>query len=69
MYIIFEIQKNADGTIGTLVSTYADKNQAESAFHSTLASAAVSSLPVHSVLMIEEDGFVCKSDCYRHEVE
>ena len=66
MYIVFEIQTNADGTLGTLTSTYTDKAEAESAYHLKLGSAAISALPVHSVAMLTEEGFELKHECYKH---
>ncbi len=66
MYIVFEIQTNADHSVGTLVTTYADKNAAESAFHQVLASAAVSALPVHTCMLLTENGICERSECYKH---
>ena len=66
MYIVFEIQTNADQSIGTLVTTYTDQLQAESAYHQVLASAAVSALPKHSCVLMTEEGFQLRSECYQH---
>ena len=66
MYIVFEIQVNADGTLGTLTNTYENQNEAESAYHLKLGSAAVSALPVHSVVILSEEGFNVKRTCYKH---
>lgn len=68
MYIVFEIQTNADGTVGTLVSTYTDQNQAESKYHQVLEYAAVSTLPVHSCVLMTGEGFQLKAECYKHSV-
>lgn len=69
MYIILELQTNADGTVGTLINAYADKNEAESQYHRVLMSAAISALPMHTCFMLTADGYVIKSECYRHESE
>ena len=69
MYIVLEIQKNGDGTVGNLVYTYEDKNEAGSKYHSVLASAAVSILPVHTAFLLTDDGFKVESKCYRHGEE
>ena len=66
MFIIFEIQTNSDGTVGTLVSTHEDQLQAESAYHSVLASAAISALPVHSCVLLTEEGFEIMHGCFKH---
>ena len=68
-YLVIEIQKNADGTVGNFVWTYADINEAESKFHSVLASAAISTVYVHSCALLNEGGFLIKSQSYRHEPE
>lgn len=69
MYIIFELQSNADGTLGTLITTYTDMDEAESNYHRVLMSAAISKLPMHTCMMLNPDGHVIKSECYRHKVE
>ena len=66
MYIVFEIQTYADGTVGTLVSSYTEQNAAESAYHRVLANAAISALPVHSCALLTEEGFLMRSECYKH---
>ena len=69
MYIILEAQTNANGTVGTLVDTYTDRNTAENKYHTVLASAAVSQLPLHSVFMLSNEGYIIKSECYTHGAE
>lgn len=66
-YIVIEIQTNSDGTIGNIVTAYADRNQAESAYHSVLASAALSKLPRHAAVLVMNDGTLLESRCYEHE--
>jgi len=66
MYIIQEIQTNGTQTALTPAATYTDKNQAESRFHTILASAAVSSVEVHTVMMYDEHGNVIKREFYEH---
>ena len=67
MYIVFEIQTNSDGSVGTLVSSYTEQNAAESAYHSVLASAAISALPKHACVLMSEEGFEIRHECYQHE--
>ena len=66
MYIVFEIQTNTDGTVGTLITTYENQNQAESAYHGILEAAAVSALPVHACTLLTEEGFQVRHECYKH---
>jgi len=65
VYIVIEIQAGA--SVATLVNKYADKNAAESAFHSILAAAAVSAVPVHSAVLMTVEGVLLRSECYKHE--
>lgn len=68
-YLVIEIQKNADGTVGNFVWTYTDINEAESKFHSVLASAAISMVFVHSCALLNESGYSIKSQSYVHVPE
>jgi len=68
MYIILETQTNTNGTVGTLIDTYTDRNAAESKYHTVLAAAAISALPLHSAFMLTDEGYLIRSEVYRHEV-
>lgn len=68
LYIVVEIQAQED-TAATLTNVYTDKYAAENKYHTVLAAAAVSSVPVHTVTMINEFGFVIKSEYYKHTQE
>lgn len=68
-YIVIEVQANADGTIGTLVYTYADKNTAEQQYHTILAAAAVSSVENHGAVMLTKTGGFIKNDSFNHATE
>ena len=66
-YLVLEIQKNADGSVGNFVWAYDTIQDAESKYHSVLAAAAVSSLPVHSACIISETCYPVKHQSYAHE--
>ena len=66
--IVTEIQKFDNGAMATPSFAYDDMNSAEAKFHTILAAAAVSSLPVHAAIMFTEDGFPLRHECYKHEV-
>ncbi len=56
-YIVIEIQKFADGTIAVPpIATYDSYFDAASRFHTILASAAISEVPVHSAVILTETG-------------
>ena len=66
-YIVIQIQKNANGQVGNIVTAYEDKAAAENKYHTILAAAAISNLPTHSAIMINEQGFPLHFQHYNHE--
>ena len=66
MYIVIEIQTST--TVATLVNSYEDRNQAESKYHQILTAAALSSVPKHSAVLMNDVGQTIKSETYIHEV-
>ena len=66
MFIVIEIQTAADGKVATIVNSYASQNDAESKFHSILTAAALSSLPVHSAIIMNEKAEVIRAEHYTH---
>ena len=64
MYIVLEIQ--ASDTIATTINSYEDRNTAESKYHQILAAAAMSTIPHHSAVLMNEVGDTIKSDSYTH---
>ena len=66
MYILQEMQTNGSQTVLTPAATYTDKNEAESAFHMKLGSAAISSVNVHTVVLMDEHGNILRSEYYEH---
>lgn len=67
MFIVMEIQKGE--SVSTIVNTYETRNGAEQKYHTVLAYAAVSEIPKHSAVLMNEDGTGIKSECFEHEVE
>lgn len=66
MYIVQEIQTNeTTALLPPLV--YTDRNEAESAYHSKLASASISNIRIHTVAMLDEYGVVLKNEFYEHK--
>ena len=69
MYIVIEIQTNPNGTVGNIVTAYASREQAFSKYHTILAAAAVSSLPVHAAVILDGKGLQIAAQAFEHEVE
>ena len=65
-YIVVELQKNAEGIVSNLVYSFDTLAEAESKYYSILASAAVSKIPVHSAIIVSEEGFPVRYQCYKH---
>lgn len=68
-YLVIEIQKFANDQMSTPTYAYDSQNSAESKYHTILAAAANSQLPVHSALLINEEGYPLRHECYKHEIE
>lgn len=66
MLILLEIQTNNGTTAMLPALTYTDRNEAESAYHSKLASAAISSVDVHTVILLDEHGNTVRREFYEH---
>ena len=61
MYIIIEIQTNADFTIGILTYTADTWRGAQQIYHEKLAYAAMSTLPRYAVVLMDNSGHVHES--------
>lgn len=66
MYILQELQTTGNSTALVPARTYTDKNEAESAFHLALASAAISQVEVHTVVLYDEHGNTLRREFYEH---
>lgn len=66
MYILVELQTN-NGTTANIVTAFEDKLQAESAYHSVLASAATSQVEIHAAVLLDERGSLLQREFYRHK--
>lgn len=67
MYVALEIKLKADGTMTVDKYVKETRDEAEKAFHSILAVAAVSTHPVHSAMIINPEGATLKRECYKHD--
>lgn len=72
-YIVMEIQVN-NGDIATLTDVYEDIGIAQQKYHTILAAAAVSDLPVHGAVILDPidpmntySGLVVEQHIYRRE--
>lgn len=68
-YLVIEIQTFEGGAISTPTYAYDDRLAAESKYHTILASAATSKLPLHACTMMTSDGREVMHQSYTHTVE
>lgn len=68
-YLVIELQTNTDGTIGSQVVSFDNRDRAENKFHTVLAAAAISAKPKHSAALMTNEGFVLETKCYLHDVQ
>ena len=65
-YIVIELQTTGSIT-AHIVTKHTTRAEAESKFHQVLSAAAVSSVPVHTAVMLDEEGYpVRPPECYKH---
>ena len=68
-YLVIEVQTNASGEVGNFVFTFDDRNEADAKYHTLLASACVSDVPIHCIYMITNDGQFINCEPHRHGEE
>ena len=64
-YLVLEIQKQANGTVGNIVTAFDDKGTALNKFFTVCAAAAISDLPVHSVVCMTEDARIIEREVFK----
>lgn len=64
-YLVLEIQKQANGQVGNIVTAFDDKGTALNKFFTVCAAAAVSDLPVHSVVCMTEDARIIEREVFK----
>lgn len=68
MYIVIEMQTNGETTT-TLTYAYVDKNTAYQKYHTILASASVSSVEIHTAIILNEYGYIEARESFEHKEE
>ena len=65
LYIVVELQKNGD-QMGNIVTSHATLQDAQYKFHTVAASAAISNIEKHSVVLLNDDGFPMERTTFEH---
>lgn len=68
MYLVIEMQCNGE-SIANIPFSYKDRLEAESKYHALLSVAAVSTVPIHTVIMLNEEGNLLNHQYYSHPKE
>lgn len=68
-YIVIELQVDQSNNVANIVTSYDNVNDAYSKYHMILASAAISQLPKHTAVVLNEMGDVLRTECFNHEVQ
>lgn len=64
-YLVIELQTNSD-TVASLITQHNTIEEAESKYHTVLAAGAISKVPIHSAVLMNDRGTSIKSETYVH---
>lgn len=67
-YLVIELQKSGDD-VASIINKCDDLNQAQSTYHQILAAAAISSIEVHSAIIMNDEGEVYNRESFFHPIE
>lgn len=70
-YIVKELQTTNGVTaeVPIALTNPADRNEAESKYHTALAAAAISNVDEHCAVILSQDGRLIRGECYKHNTE
>ena len=69
MYRVIELQTTGTATSMIDHNDFPDKNHAESEAHDVAKYAAISSVEIHTVVIVNPEGAVVTKYCYKHEAQ
>ena len=68
-YVAIESVVKQDGTYTVSTFKKDTRDEAEKAYHSILAVAATSTNKIHAATILNEEGKLMKTECYKHDTE
>lgn len=68
-YVAIELITKQDDSFSVNTFKKTSRDDAESAYHSILTSAAKSAHKIHAAVILNPEGQKLKSECYKHEAE
>jgi hypothetical protein len=66
-YIVIELQTLSDGSVANIVTAHDTINEAQSKYHGVLASAAISAVPIHAAVLLDNHGMVLETYAFEHK--
>lgn len=66
MYTVIEIQ-TTNGTTSAIMTTNLTREVAYQKFHTILAAAAVSSVGIHTAVILNDHGYIEKTEYFEHD--
>ena len=66
LFIVIELQRNGN-QMGNIVTAHETLQDAQHKFHSVAAAAAISSVEKHSVVLLDDDGFIIERTIFEHK--
>lgn len=67
-YVAIELVTKQDDTFTVSKYEKSTRDEAERAFHSILSVAATSTNKIHSAAILNPEGSLLKSECYKHDL-
>ena len=68
MFIVIELQVNAEGVLGNIVTTYNTLPEAQNKFYTICASASISNIFMHSAVILDRGGVLIDRQTFTHSV-
>ena len=69
MYLVIEFQYTGEHIAIPAPTEHTTINDANQKWHQIMAAAAVSNVPKHGALIIDETGLVIRRECYEHPAQ
>ena len=66
LFIVIELQRNGN-QMGNIVTAHETLQDAQHKFHTVAAAAAISSVEKHSVVLLDDDGFIIERTIFEHK--
>lgn len=66
LFIVIELQRNGN-QMDNIVTAHETLQDAQHKFHTVAAAAAISSVEKHSVVLLDDDGFIIERTIFEHK--